>query len=58
MAANRPSRRNKRQVERWLALGTLALIAIVWAFGALRAQADLMPAIQQALEGPMAPSAL
>ena len=42
------SRGNQRRTERILALAALVLIALVWVLGAARAEADLMPAIQEA----------
>jgi Na+-translocating ferredoxin:NAD+ oxidoreductase RnfG subunit len=43
-----PFQKRRRQ-ERLLALSALGLIALVWIFGAIRAEANLMPAIQQAM---------
>lgn len=39
---------NKRRTERILALITLGLIVVAWIAGAVRAEADLMPAIRNA----------
>lgn len=37
----------RRRTERLLALAALLLIVVVWVLGALRAEANLMPAVQQ-----------
>lgn len=39
----------RRRTERLLALAALLLMVVVWVLGALRAEASLMPAVQQAI---------
>ncbi len=43
------SRANRRRMERLLAVSALALIGLVWVLGAIRAEANLLEAVQRAM---------
>ena len=43
-----PNHNQRRQIERYLAVLAIVLVAVVWFLGGLRAQADMMPAVMGA----------